>query len=182
LVHAAANSTAAACYGASWWQRRRGRHVRGVLLGLAGATAATIGGYLGGHLVATMGVGVDHTAFDQGAEEWTAVANSALVGREPVRVRAQETAVMLLRAGPLDTLVCLGAVCPHRGAPMEEGTVREGAITCPWHGSRFATRDGALLNGPATRPLPRFECRVHEELVEVRGRVGDDEATESTAR
>jgi uncharacterized membrane protein len=51
VAHAAANATALVAYGASWRARRQGRHLRGVALGMVGATAATVGGYLGGHLV-----------------------------------------------------------------------------------------------------------------------------------
>ena len=49
-VHAACNIAAVACYAASWRARRRGRWARGVVLGLAGATVASAGGYLGGAL------------------------------------------------------------------------------------------------------------------------------------
>jgi uncharacterized membrane protein len=49
-VHAAANVAALTLYAWSWSARRRHRLV-GIALGLAGATAATIGGYLGGELV-----------------------------------------------------------------------------------------------------------------------------------
>ena len=59
LVHAAANGSAAALYLGSWLARRRGRHAGGIALGMAGAAAATVGGYLGGHLVQGRGVGVD---------------------------------------------------------------------------------------------------------------------------
>ncbi len=31
----------------------------------------------------------------------------------------------------------LGAVCPHRGADLSKGRVRDGAIECPFHGWRF---------------------------------------------
>lgn len=50
IVHATSNIVATGLYGASWWQRRRGARARAVMLGFAGATAATIGGMLGGHL------------------------------------------------------------------------------------------------------------------------------------
>ena len=49
-IHAASNLLATALYTASFLQRRRGQRIRGVALGMAGATAATVGGYLGGHL------------------------------------------------------------------------------------------------------------------------------------
>jgi uncharacterized membrane protein len=50
VVHATANTVATLCYAASLVARLRGQRGRGVLLGMAGATAATVGGYLGGHL------------------------------------------------------------------------------------------------------------------------------------
>ena len=50
VVHATSNVLAVGLYGASWWCRHRGARVRGVSLAFAGATAATIGGALGGHL------------------------------------------------------------------------------------------------------------------------------------
>jgi hypothetical protein len=51
VVHAASNAIAVGLYGASWVARRRGRHGQGALLALSGMTAATVGGFLGGHLI-----------------------------------------------------------------------------------------------------------------------------------
>lgn len=50
VVHAVGNLAATALYGASFLARIRGRRGRGILLGWAGAAAATAGAYLGGHL------------------------------------------------------------------------------------------------------------------------------------
>jgi hypothetical protein len=50
VVHAASNATATALFSGSWLARRRGNRTLGVALGHAGATVATVGGYLGGHL------------------------------------------------------------------------------------------------------------------------------------
>jgi uncharacterized membrane protein len=50
VVHVAANSVATVLYTMSWRARRRGERYRGVALGLLAATAATAGGFLGGHL------------------------------------------------------------------------------------------------------------------------------------
>jgi uncharacterized membrane protein len=49
VVHAGANALATSLYAASWSLRRR-RHLAGVMVGLAAAAAATVGGYLGGWL------------------------------------------------------------------------------------------------------------------------------------
>lgn len=50
-IHAVGNSAALACYVASLQSRIRGRHYRGVVAALAGATLSAAAGYLGGHLV-----------------------------------------------------------------------------------------------------------------------------------
>ena len=57
LVHAAANGVIGMLYALSWRARRRGRHVRGVLLGVAGGTLAWGSGYLGGHLSLGLRIG-----------------------------------------------------------------------------------------------------------------------------
>jgi uncharacterized membrane protein len=51
VVHAAANLTATALYAASFVQRCRGHRARGIASGMAASAVATVGGYLGGHLV-----------------------------------------------------------------------------------------------------------------------------------
>jgi nitrite reductase/ring-hydroxylating ferredoxin subunit/uncharacterized membrane protein len=168
LVHAASNSTALACYAASWWSRVRGRHARGVAWGLAGATAATVGGYLGGHLLQALGVGVDRTATARPLSEWTRVAAPDDVSETPLRVLAGEAPVIVLRHR--GAVVALDARCPHRGGPMDEGEVRDGCITCPWHGSVFRVDNGALVQGPSTVDLPSYQCRVTTDAVEVRAR------------
>jgi nitrite reductase/ring-hydroxylating ferredoxin subunit/uncharacterized membrane protein len=166
LVHAAANSVALACYGASWLARRRGHHARGVALGLVGATAATVGGYLGGHLLQILGVGVDRSSFPVPPAEWTRVAAADEVTEQPRRFLAGEAPVVVFRRH--DTLVALDARCPHRGGPMDEATERDGCLECPWHGSLFRATDGTLVQGPSPVALPAYPCRSTAAGVEVR--------------
>lgn len=168
LIHAAANTAALGCFAASWWSRVRGRHARGVALGLAGATAATVGGYLGGHLLQTMGVGVNRAAAPGPPVEWTQVAATNEVTSTPRRVLAGEAPLVVLRHR--GDVVALDARCPHRGGPMDEGEVRDGCIRCPWHASVFRLDDGAIVQGPSTVDLPTYETRISGERVEVRAR------------
>jgi hypothetical protein len=56
VVHAASNAVAVGLYAGSWSARRRGRHGRGAMLALAGMTVATVGGYLGGHMISVLKV------------------------------------------------------------------------------------------------------------------------------
>jgi uncharacterized membrane protein len=64
VVHALANSTALGLYGASLVARIRGDRPRGVLLGLAGLSAVSAGGFLGGHLAYGEAVGVSQEAVE----------------------------------------------------------------------------------------------------------------------
>ena len=63
VVHAAVNTTAASFYAASLLARLRGRHRRGVVLALAGGSAAWVGGYLGGHLSLVRKIGTADPSF-----------------------------------------------------------------------------------------------------------------------
>jgi uncharacterized membrane protein len=65
VVHAVSNVTAVGLFAASWKARHRGRHLRGVALGLVGHTALGLGGYLGGHLTEARKVGSRHPRFDE---------------------------------------------------------------------------------------------------------------------
>jgi nitrite reductase/ring-hydroxylating ferredoxin subunit/uncharacterized membrane protein len=170
LVHAAANTSALVLYAWSWKARRQQHHARGVALGLLGASAATVGGYLGGHLLARRGVGVDNTAFHSGPSDWTPTVDESSVTTDARRVDADDVPVLLLRRD--DRILAVAATCPHRGAPLEEGTFDHDTVVCPWHGSCFALADGALLRGPSAMPLPRYETRVKDGTVEVRAFAG----------
>ena len=50
-----------------------------------------------------------------------------------------------------DAIFALDNVCPHRGAPLYEGFVRDGYVTCPWHQWQFQLSDGACRNIPGAR-------------------------------
>ena len=64
VVHAGVNGTATLLYASSWLARRRGRHVKGVLLGITGGLVATLGGYFGGHLSLVRKIGTADPALE----------------------------------------------------------------------------------------------------------------------
>lgn len=67
-----------------------------------------------------------------------------------VRVRGERLAVY---RDPQGNVHALSAVCTHLGC-LVRFNAAEKTWDCPCHGSRFAV-DGAVLDGPATRPLAR---------------------------
>jgi nitrite reductase/ring-hydroxylating ferredoxin subunit len=50
------------------------------------------------------------------------------------------------------------AICTHQGCIVN--SVSNGTINCPCHGSKFSIKDGSVVNGPATRPLPAIAIKV----------------------
>src|SRR3954454_9053595 len=174
LVHAAANWAAIGLYASSWNARRKGRHAKGLGYAALGGAAIGFSGWLGGHLSYAIGVGVDPTAFMTGPTEWTdALAEGDLVDGRPVSVMVGVVPVFVMRRD--GQVFALGDRCTHRGGPLHEGDVVADCIQCPWHSSRFNIQDGRVVQGPATRPQPRFEARVQDGRVQVR-QVGEQHA------
>jgi len=111
------NTSALALYAGSWIARRRGRNRSGVALSWAGATFATAGGFLGGHLLAGMGVGVDHNAFEERVDDWTAACDEEALSERPIRVDVHGSAVLLVRRARTGT--------PASRSPVEDTTLPE---------------------------------------------------------
>lgn len=57
-------------------------------------------------------------------------------------------------------VVAFSPICPHLGCAYNWRDA-EGRFVCPCHMSVFA-RDGAVLGGPAPRPLDRFDVKVED--------------------
>ena len=56
--------------------------------------------------------------------------------------------------------------CPHMGFPLDQGTVRDGILTCHWHQARFDLRSGCTFDLWAD-DVPRFETRIEGDEVYV---------------
>lgn len=62
-----------------------------------------------------------------------------------------------------DAAVAFSARCTHQGTVVE---VVEGLdLRCPNHGSGFRADDGAVLNGPATRPLDELAVTIEGDSI-----------------
>ena len=56
------------------------------------------------------------------------------------------------------SLHAFSSICTHQGCAVT--SVRNGAILCPCHGSRFDAKTGAVIAGPAPAPLPPVTVEV----------------------
>lgn len=152
VVHAAANAMTTAVFAASWLARHKGNHRRGRHLALMGSAGLALGGYLGGHLAYSNGVGMNRNAdLPKEPIDWTAVDEEQVVLSD-------------------DGSSAISARCSHFGGPLREGERRGGCVVCPWHQSEFRLGDGSVARGPATAPQLSYEARRAGGRLEVRPR------------
>jgi 3-phenylpropionate/trans-cinnamate dioxygenase ferredoxin component len=59
--------------------------------------------------------------------------------------------------------------CTHLQCSLAEGDLEETTVICPCHGSEFDVTTGAVLHGPARKPLATYETRVEGGTLEVEG-------------
>jgi nitrite reductase/ring-hydroxylating ferredoxin subunit/uncharacterized membrane protein len=168
LVHAATNSAALALYVSSLAARRGGSKTKAKLLSTAGGAVLGLGGFWGGHLSFTKGVGPNQTAYDPGPDDWSeAIASDDLKPDEPTAATVGDTPVLLVRHRK--HVHALHDRCSHRGCSLAEtGTLDGETIECGCHGSRFSLRDGSVERGPATSPQPAYEVREQDNRVEIK--------------
>jgi nitrite reductase/ring-hydroxylating ferredoxin subunit/uncharacterized membrane protein len=168
-VHAMGNVVALLLHGLSLVDRLRGSRGRGRALSALGMVVASASAWLGGHLSFGRGAGVNQTVFTPVPDDWTAVADEADVA-EGALVGADGDVLLARQDGRIWALLDR---CSHRGCALHEGTLDDGIVTCPCHGSVFRLEDGAVVRGPATAPQPRLLTRVMNGRVEVRSPHGD---------
>ncbi|HEX6134078.1 MAG TPA: DUF2231 domain-containing protein [Longimicrobiales bacterium] len=166
--HAAVNLAAVALFALAWWIRGAPGvppdlpilAVEAVAVGLL-----TAGGWMGGVLVNRNQIGVDPRYAWAG--KWTEAVIDAAPGEAAVVASADELKVnqmKLLRmrgrrvvlARTEQGYVAFDDHCPHRGGSLAGGALICGTVQCPWHGSQFDVRSGAVKAGPAEAPIPTW--------------------------
>ncbi len=166
LTHGLLNIGGALLYAGSLALRRRDERQAAKALSTLGFLVMMGSAWLGGKLVYSEQIGVDHGR-QQLPEAFTAVMNDAdLPEGEMRRVELNGARILLSRCD--GEVHAIGEVCAHLGGPLADGKLENCQVTCPWHGSTFSVRDGSVVHGPATHPQPALETRVHEGQIEVR--------------
>ncbi|WP_424080528.1 Rieske 2Fe-2S domain-containing protein [Mycobacterium sp.] len=170
LVHGVLNGLATGLYIMSWLDRRRGRHARGIVTTALGYGITVSASYMGGALVFASGIGIDQSGERLRAADWTPVLPvESLKNGKPQRVEVDGVGLVVCRTGNNGEVAAFGEFCPHLAAPMSDGWVDRGRLVCPWHGSRFDVCSGAVVRGPSAAPLPRYQTRINDGMIELRG-------------
>jgi NADPH-dependent 2,4-dienoyl-CoA reductase/sulfur reductase-like enzyme/nitrite reductase/ring-hydroxylating ferredoxin subunit len=80
-----------------------------------------------------------------------------------LEVRIGDSKILLLKVG--DQLRAYQGECPHAGAPLAEGALCHGRLTCPWHKAQYRMEDGGLCEPPALDSLKRYPLEVRGDEV-----------------
>ena len=54
-------------------------------------------------------------------------------------------------------------ICTHAGCSLATGKLEGTTVTCPCHGSQFDVTSGAVLRGPARRPVRSRSAQIDGE-------------------
>jgi uncharacterized membrane protein/nitrite reductase/ring-hydroxylating ferredoxin subunit len=133
-----------------------------VLEGLAVAMLF-IAGWQGGVLVSRNQISVDHRYARAGRWKETNVQGGS-DGQSVVVAVSDELEVdqmkllhisgrRLVLARTEEGYVAFDDRCTHRGGSLAGGVMIRGVVQCPWHGSQFDCRKGAVQAGPAKEPI-----------------------------
>ncbi|HEY5398136.1 MAG TPA: Rieske (2Fe-2S) protein [Trebonia sp.] len=137
------------------------------LVGLAGAiTACSSGGSSSSAVVAdpatsaggsapTSSASSSASSASGGSAAGALTATSAIPVGGGMIFASQTTVVTQPTAGEFKVF---SAVCTHMGCIVNQ--IADGRIDCPCHGSEYSITDGAVLAGPAPKPLPAKPFKV----------------------
>jgi nitrite reductase/ring-hydroxylating ferredoxin subunit len=126
----------------------------------------TAGAFVGGDVVYLLGNMVSRHAFRGPGSKWIRLDTGELTDlamlpeATPTKMRAGINDLVVVRIG--DRVLAAHHVCAHAGGPLAEGRLVDGAIECPWHGSRFRLADGRAVRGPTVYDQPSYEVRAAE--------------------
>lgn len=74
---------------------------------------------------------------------------------------------LLLLANVDGTFYATDAYCTHEHAELVDGYLEDRCVVCPLHFSLFSLETGAVVEGPATRPLRTYRVEVEAGSVVV---------------
>src|ERR1043165_4675328 len=89
------------------------------------------------------------------------VLNYTLLGTELVIARFANGA-----------LLAADVACPHKGARLSAGCIRDGELVCPYHGWRFDPQGGCQSIPSRVEPSPEKLAMSHLRTYEVQERYG----------
>ena len=97
--------------------------------------------------------------------EWVTVAQAdELADGKSKAVTAGGNDIALFRSG--EEYFAVANECTHYGAPLCGGYVRNGSVSCPWHGWQFDLQTGECISVPGC-DIDAFEVKIEDGEVKI---------------
>jgi nitrite reductase/ring-hydroxylating ferredoxin subunit/uncharacterized membrane protein len=147
-----------------------------ILIQLAAVVLLGVGSFMGGVLVTRNQISIDHRYAQAG--KWKEVEIDARPDTAVTVARVDElklNQMLLVRAGTRRIVVgrtengyvAFDDRCTHRGGSLAGGAMICGTVQCPWHGSQFDVKTGAVKAGPAKETIGTYRVQEDGEWVRV---------------
>ena len=101
---------------------------------------------------------------------WYVVANSQQIDTAPICIRLLNNKIVLWRDSD-HLVVASDDYCPHRQAPLSQGHVENGCLSCPYHGWKFG-KNGRCIRIPSSDSATPIPPRAHLTTYQVVERYG----------
>ncbi|HIG39682.1 MAG: Rieske 2Fe-2S domain-containing protein [bacterium] len=66
-----------------------------------------------------------------------------------------------------DEYFAVAYYCSHAEFALEGGMIRNGCITCPYHGAEFDLGDGSVQAPPAFDPIKTYPVKIEDDSVSI---------------
>ena len=96
--------------------------------------------------------------------EWLRVAAVHDIPNNRARIVEPEGAERIAVFRYDGKVAAVSNVCRHQGAPLGEGRVIDGCITCPWHGYQYRPEDGCSP-APFSERIATYTTRIEQGVV-----------------
>jgi nitrite reductase/ring-hydroxylating ferredoxin subunit len=103
--------------------------------------------------------------------EQTVCKTSDLQNNEKKVYELGNAKILLIKQN--DKFNALGTKCSHYGAPLINGVLYSGHISCPWHGACFNVTTGDIEDFPGCDSLPSYQVTIKGSDVIVKAKKSD---------
>jgi nitrite reductase (NADH) small subunit len=98
-------------------------------------------------------------------DRWVSVvASDALVEGNAIEKVVEGRLIAIFRNQA--ELYAIDGLCAHHGGPLSEGEVKDGCVTCPWHGWQYRLNDGTQTTSGA-KLIESYPVRDFDGSIEI---------------
>jgi uncharacterized membrane protein/nitrite reductase/ring-hydroxylating ferredoxin subunit len=158
-----------------WFYRRKNDPSHLIILSgeTIGVILMGISGWLGGTLVHRNQIGIDHryAAAGKWKEKYLSPQNGTIEVALATEFKTDQMMLVHVNNKRIvigksnDGYVAFDDHCSHRGASLADGVMICGTVQCPWHGSQFDCKTGAVKAGPAKESIQTYSLWESEGKV-----------------